>query len=117
MSAAPRPLVFLLGPKSASHSYETQAGPLDLDRDRAYGEEESVAAGPACKTDRDKPRHANRIENARSLADDGGGHPRQMAGKGGRYGQGGRPARRDRNRQGDDGIRRDRQSGVEGTKG
>src|SRR3546814_10053690 len=81
MSALPRPLVFLLGPKSASHSYETQAGPLDLDRDRAYGEEESVAAGPACKTDRDKPRHANRIENARSLADDGGGHPRQMAGR------------------------------------
>src|SRR3546814_19732949 len=76
---SPRPLVFWFGPKSASHSYETQAGPLDLDRDRAYGEKESVAAGPACKTDRDKPRHANRIENARSLADDGGGHPRQMA--------------------------------------
>src|SRR3546814_3087545 len=47
MSALPRPLVFWLGPKSASHSYETQAGPLDLDRDRAYGEKESVAAGPA----------------------------------------------------------------------
>src|SRR3546814_15138223 len=106
MSAAPRPLVFLLGPKSASHSYETQAGPLDLDRDRAYGEEESVAAGPACKTDRDKPRHANRIENARSLADDGGGHPRQIAGEGGRTGQDRRTARPDRDRQGADGGRR-----------
>ena len=35
MSASPRPLVFLLGVKSASHSYETQVGPLDLDRRRA----------------------------------------------------------------------------------
>ena len=37
--------------------------------------------------------------------DDGGGHARQMAGQGRRHGQIGRHPRRDRDRQGDDGVR------------
>ena len=49
--------------------------------------------------------HADRTQDARSVADDGGRHARQMAGQGRRHGQLGRHHRRDRDRQGDDGVR------------
>ena len=47
----------------------------------------------------------DRAQDARSVPDDGGGHARQMAGQGRRRGQVGRHPRRDRDRQGDDGVR------------
>ena len=48
---------------------------------------------------------ADRAQDARSVPDDGGGDARQMAGQGRRRGQIGRHPRRDRDRQGDDGVR------------
>ena len=49
--------------------------------------------------------HADRTQDARPLPDDGGGHARQMAGQGRRHGHVRRHPRRDRDRQGDDGVR------------
>ena len=48
---------------------------------------------------------ADRAQDARAVPDDGGGDARQMAGEGRRRRQIGRHPRRDRDRQGDDGVR------------
>ena len=50
-------------------------------------------------------RHADRAPDARAVADHDRGQPREMAQEGRRRGQGRRRHRRDRDRQGDDGVR------------
>ena len=47
----------------------------------------------------------DRTQDARAFPDDGGGHARQVAGEGRRHGRVRRHPRRDRDRQGDDGVR------------
>jgi hypothetical protein len=54
---------------------------------------------------READRHGNRNSHARALPHDGGRHARQMAGEGGRHRLRRRHPRRDRDRQGHDGIR------------
>src|SRR5215475_6162494 len=67
-----------------------------------------ILAPPARSARRSRVCHAGQYPDARAVADHGEGQPHEVVQEGGRQGQARRRHRRDRDRQGNDGIRGDR---------